>query len=121
MIHFIFTENDPRYLFLKFDTPEDDLWLASNKDHVNLTDHLNLVDPVCYLASYQGREPYTQDFLFAYIQPTGQKVYYCSIGLWQEIYIFFRDNKIEFDGLLDHTQYFKRPMIAKFKIITMQN
>ena len=89
MIHFIFSEEDQRYLFLKFDTQEDDLWLASNKDHINLTDYLNLVDPMCYLASYGNREPFTQDFLFSYVQPTGQKIYYCSIGLWQEIYLFF--------------------------------
>lgn len=115
MIHFIFTEDDPRYLFLKFDNKEDDLWLASNKDHINLTDHLNLVDPICYLATYQGRDPFTQDFLYSYIQPTGQKVYYCSIGLWQEIYIFFRDNKIPFDGLMDHQQFFKRKMQHSFE------
>jgi len=108
MIHFIFSEADTRYLFLKFDNPEDDLWLASNKDHVNLTDYLNLVDPRCYLASYQGRDLFTQDFLFSYFQPTGQKIYYCSIGLWQEIFIFFRDNKVEFDGLMDHQHFFKR-------------
>ena len=114
MIHFIFAEQDKRYLFLKFDNKEDDLWLASNKDHINLTDYLNLVDPVCYLATYNG-PPYTQDFLFSYIQPTGQKVYYCSIGLWQEIYIFFRDNNVPFDGLLDHQQFFKRNMKHTFE------
>ena len=35
MIHFVFSEQDPRYLFLKFDTPDDELWLASNKKHKN--------------------------------------------------------------------------------------
>ena len=115
MIHFIFSEEDQRYLFLTFDNPEDDLWLESSKDHINLTDHLNLVDPVCYLATFQGREPFTQDFLYSYVQPTGRKIYYCSIGLWQEVYIFFRDNKVEFDGLMDHQQYFKRKMKHSFE------
>jgi len=115
MIHFIFSEEDQRYLFLKFDTQEDDLWLASNKDHINLTDYLNLVDPMCYLASYGNKEPFTQDFLFSYVQPTGQKIYYCSIGLWQEIYLFFRDNKVEFDGLMDHQQFFKRKIKHSFE------
>ena len=93
MIHFILTEQDPRYLFLKFDTEEDNLWLASNKDHINLTDHINLVDPMCYLRTYEGPK-FTQDFLFSYVQPTGQLVYYCSIGLWQEVYLFFKKNNI---------------------------
>ena len=114
MIHFIFTEQDPRYLFLKFDIPEDDLWLASNKKHINLTDYINLVDPVCYLRTFKG-EPYTQDFLYRYTQPTGQVVYYCAIGLWQEIYKFFKQNNIEFDGLLENQQYFKRKMQHTFE------
>jgi len=114
MIHFVFSEQDPRYLFLKFDTPEDELWLASNKDHKNLTDHINLIDPVCYLATFTGA-PYSQDFLFKYTQPTGQTIYYCAIGLWQEIYKFFKANNVPFDGLLDHQQFFKRPLKHSFE------
>ena len=92
MIHFIFSEQDPRYLFLKFDNHEDDIWLRSNPKHINLTDHINLVDPTCYLKTYKGPK-FTQDFLFEYIQPaTQQKIYYCSIGLWQDIYKFFKAN-----------------------------
>jgi len=109
MIHFIFTENDPRYLFLKFDNREDDENLQGLKKHINL------VDPICYLATYQGREPFTQDFLYEYIQPTGQRIYYCAIGLWQEIYIYFRDHNIPFDGLMDHQQFFKRKMQHSFE------
>jgi len=114
MIHFIFTEQDPRYLFLKFDSQEDEVWLKSSKKHVNLIDHINLVDPICYLANYKGI-PYTQDFLFEYVQPTGEKVYYCAIGLWQEIYKFFKTNNISFDGLLDHQQYFKQNIKHTFE------
>ena len=114
MIHFIFTEQDPRYLFLKFDTQDDELWLASNKDHINLTDYINLVDPMCYLRTYTGPK-FTQDFLYRYVQPTGQVVYYCAIGLWQEIYKFFKQNDIPFDGLLDHQQFFKRQMKHTFE------
>ena len=106
MIHFVFSEQDPRYLFLKSDTEEDELWLASSKKHKNLMDHINLVDPICYLATFTGA-PYTQDFLFKYVQSTGQTIYYCAIGLWQEIYKFFKDNDVPFDGLLDHSNFFK--------------
>lgn len=101
MIHFIFSEKDPRYLFLKFDTEEDDKWLrhnSNNKKQPNLTDHLNLVDPICYLKNYTG-PVVTQDFLYEYIQQSGHKIYYCSIGLWQEIYKFFKQNNVPFDGL----------------------
>lgn len=114
MIHFILTEQDPRYLFLKFDTEEDNLWLASNKDHINLTDHINLVDPMCYLRTYEGPK-FTQDFLFSYVQPTGQLVYYCSIGLWQEVYLFFKKNNIEYYGLLENQSFFKRPVKHSFE------
>lgn len=112
MIHFIFSEQDPRYLFLKFDTEEDDIWLRSNPKHINLTDHINLVDPTCYLKTYKGPK-FTQDFLFEYIQPkTGQKIYYCSIGLWQDIYKFFKANKVPFDGLDE--KWFKRKLKHSF-------
>ena len=114
MIHFIFSEQDRRYLFLKCDSEEDEIWLASNKNHANLTDYLNLVDPICYLATYTG-PPFTQDFLFKYNQPSGQTVYYCSIGLWQEIYNFFKTNNVPFDGLLDHQHFFKRNIRHSFE------
>ena len=114
MIHFVFTEQDTRYLFLKFDSWEDELWLASNKSHVNLTDYINLVDPVCYLRTYTGPK-FTQDFLFKYIQPTGGIVYYCAIGLWQEIYKFFKQNNVPFDGLLENQHFFKRNIQHTFE------
>ena len=114
MIHFVFSEQEPRYLFLKFDTKEDEIWLASNKKHKNLTDHINLVDPICYLATYSG-PPFTQDFLYNYVQPTGQKIYYCAIGLWQEIYKFFKENNVEFDGLIENQHMFKRNIKHTFE------
>lgn len=119
MIHFIFSEQDPRYLFLKFDTPEDELWLIHSTGkkasfHPNLTDHINLIDPMCYLATYTGPK-FTQDFLYEYVQSSGQKIYYCAIGLWQEVYKFFKNNNVKFDGLLDHTQFFKRQMKHSFE------
>lgn len=114
MIHFIFSEQDRRYLFLKCDSEEDEIWLASNKEHANLTDYLNLVDPICYLATYTG-PPFTQDFLYKYNQPSGQTVYYCAIGLWQEIYSFFKTNNVPFDGLLDHQYFFKRNIRHSFE------
>ena len=114
MIHFVFSEQDPRYLFLKFDTEEDELWLASSKKHKNLMDHINLVDPICYLATFTGA-PYTQDFLFKYVQSTGQTIYYCAIGLWQEIYKFFKDNNVQFDGLMENQHFFKRKLQHSFE------
>ena len=57
MIHFIFSEKDTRYLFLKFDNSEDDKWLKHNNNYEkqhNLTDYLNLVDPRCHLKNYNG-------------------------------------------------------------------
>ena len=108
MIHFVFTEQDPRYLFLKIDDKIDEINMNKLKDHINL------VDPICYLRTYTGPK-FTQDFLYEYTQPTGQRVYYCAIGLWQEIYKYFKENNIEFDGLLDHQEYFKRNIKHSFE------
>ena len=108
MIHFVFTEQDTRYVFLKFDNKDDERNLKKLKDHINL------IDPICHLPTYTGI-PYTQDFLWEYKQPSGQKIYYCSIGLWQVIYKFFTENDIQFDGLLDHQYLFKRKLKHTFE------
>jgi len=113
MIHFVFYKGEPRYLFLKFDNKEDEIWLKSNKNHTNLTDFINLVDPICYLPRYKG-EPRTEDYLYRYVQPDGNIVYYCSIGLWQEIYKFFKQNKVPFDGLIENKNVFKREVKHTF-------
>lgn len=114
MIHFVFSDKDTRYLFLKYDDEFDEQWLKSSNKHVNLTDHLNLTDPICYLQTYSG-PPFTQDFLFSYVQPTGQTIYYCAIGLWQEIYKFFKTNNVPFDGLLENSHFFKRNISHTFE------
>ena len=108
MIHFVFSKQDTRYLFLKFDTKDDE------KNLHKLQAHMNLVDPICHLPTYTGI-PFTQDFLFEYKQATGQKIFYCSIGLWKVIFDFFKENNIEFDGLLDHQEFFKLPIKHTFE------
>lgn len=92
MIHFRYSEKTPQYLFLKVDCQED------VKVIENLKLKMNLTDPVCYLKTYTG-VPFTQDFLYEYVQKNGTKIWYCSIGLWQTIYKFFKENNVEFDGL----------------------
>lgn len=71
-----------------------------------LIEHMNLVDPICYLPTYTGPK-YTEDFIYTYVQQSGDVVYYCSICLWQIIYKFFKENNIEFDGLLENKDKFK--------------
>lgn len=115
MIHFVFSEKDKRYLFLKYDSPEDEKWLKPNnnpKKQPNLTNLLNLVDPVCNLRSFTG-VPFTQDFLFDYVHPNGQRIYYCSIGLWQQVWKFFELNNVEYDGL--EPKYLKRDIKHTFE------
>lgn len=101
MIHFIFTEQDNRYLFLKVDNKQDVIWMNKLKEHMNLT------DPMCYLPTYSG-PPFTQDFIWDYVQPSGDRVWYCSIGLWKVIYDFFKENNVEYDGLTENQSFFKR-------------
>lgn len=108
MIHFKFSLQDQRYLFIKIDNKEDE------KNMNLLKSHMNLVDPICYLPTYSGI-PYTQDFLFDYVQPSGDKVYWCSIGLWKVIYDFFKEKNIPFDGLSENQSFFKRPIKHSFE------
>ena len=120
MIHFVFSDKDPRYLFLKYDNEEDEKWLKNNsnpKKQPNLTHHLNLIDPKCLLKNWQGPPEYVE-FLSCYVQPSGKTIYYCSIGLWQEIFKFFRDHNVEYDGL--EPGFFKRSVphtLEEFKEI----
>lgn len=93
MIHFKFTDKDPRYLFLKYDTKADRTALVHLRDEV-----MNLTDPVCFLPSYKGF-PFTQDFLYEYHRKDGSSIFYCAIGLWQTIWKWLKDNDVKYDGL----------------------
>lgn len=99
MIHFKFSEKDTRYLFLTYDTELEYTIL-----HEKLKEYLNLVDPRCYLKNYSG-PIYTNDFLFEYVK-NNKVIFYCSIGLWQTIYLYFKNQGIEYDGL--EPKWFKR-------------
>ena len=108
MIHFIISEADTRYLWLKGDNIDDENLLKKFKENCNLT------DPVCFLPSWGNRPKITQDFVFEYIQSSGSKVYYCSVGLWQEAYKFFKNNGAQFTGLIENQHYFKQPIKHTF-------
>lgn len=121
MVHFKFSEQDPRYLFIKCDKTEDEYVTIIDKttkkpikSHVFdfIKKQINLIDPLCYLPSYKG-EPYTQDFIWDYTQPTGDRIMYCSIGLWQDVYKILATNKIPYDGL--EPKYFKRELKHSFE------
>lgn len=101
MIHFKFSENDQRYVYLKCDTKQDEVNIG------NLIKHINLIDPICYLPTYRGI-PYTQDFIWKYVKKDGSKCWYAAIGMTQPIVEFFKANGIEYDGI--ETHYFKRRM-----------
>ena len=120
MIHFTFSDSDNRYLFLKCDwTAEEyiDTYEQDIKQYVKkhafelLKKHINLTDPICYLGTYSG-PPFTQDFIFDYVQPSGQRILWCSIGLWQVIYKWLKANNLKYDGL--DPKRFKRNMIHTF-------
>lgn len=120
MVHFTFFDNDNRYLLLKCDWTSDEYMDVYEKDvkkyvkkHVfdELKKHINLTDPICFLPTYSG-PPFTQDFIWDYIQSSGQRVLWCSIGLWQVIYKFLKEKNIPYDGL--DPKRFKRDMIHSF-------
>ena len=92
MIHFKYSNKANQYVFLKIDGYNDLKAIAKLKEK------MNLVDPICYLKSYQGT-PYTQDFLYEYVQKSGQKVWYASIGLTKTICNILKENNYEYDGI----------------------
>lgn len=106
MIHFKFTEKDNRYLFIKYDNDKD------LKDLRALKSYINLVNPICYLPTFRGI-PFTEDFLFEYAQPSGDIVFYSSIGLCQDICNYFKENGIKYDGV--DMSFFKRPVAHTFE------
>ena len=121
MIHFTFSDKDNRYLFLKADFTEDEYFQEYDptikkyiKKHTfeGLKKHINLVDPICFLPTYKGPR-FTQDFIWEYTQTSGQRLLWCSIGLWQVIYKWLKENKIPYDGL--EPSRFKRKMIHSFE------
>lgn len=77
---------------MKVDNDEDMIVMHT------LQEKINQVDPRCYLSNFKG-EPFTVDFLYEYCQSSGNTVFYCSIGLWQVIYKYFKENNIQYDGL----------------------
>ena len=109
MIHFIISDADTRYLWLKGDDIDDDNLIKKFEKNCNL------VDPVCYLPSWGNRPEMTQDFVFEYVQQSGKKIYYCSVGLWQEAYKFFKYNNGKFTGLIENQKYFKQPIKHSFE------
>lgn len=107
MIHFVFSDKDNRYLFLKCDKTDDELVECIDKEtkrkyykHVfdTLCDHINLVDPVCYLNTWTG-PPFTQDYIWKYKTTQGDELLYSSIGMWQVIYKYLKEHNVPYDGL----------------------
>ncbi len=92
MIHFVFSDKEPRFLFLKYDNNIDYKCLRQLQQHVNLT------DPICYLPTYKG-VPFTQDVLWEYMRNDGTTVFYSAIGMWQVYYSYFMQQGWQFDGL----------------------
>lgn len=101
MLHFVFSEKDRRYLFIKCDNEWDVKCMRQTQKWVNL------VDPICYLPTWSG-PPVTQDFLWDYLKPNGDTIFYASIGMWQPLYKYFKQNNWEFDGL--DPKWFKREL-----------
>ena len=108
MIHFTFADSDNRYLFLKCDnTPDELVELIDNKTKKKYSIHIfdllkrrmNLVDPISYLPRNNGKPDIIQEFIWEYVQPSGRKIMYASIGLWQDVYKILKENNVPYDGL----------------------
>lgn len=120
MVHFTYLDGDNRYLVLKCDWTKDeymDVYERDVKKYVRkhvfdcLIKHINLTDPICFLPTFKGPK-FTQDFIWEYVQASKERVLWCSIGMWQVIYKFLKENKIPYDGL--DPLKFKRKMIHSF-------
>ncbi len=107
MVHFVFSDNDSRFCFLKYDTEEEYKIL-----HTEMLGYFNLIDPVCYLANYTGI-PFTQDFIYEYRQNNGTIIFYFSIGLTITVWRWLKSKGIDSDGL-DESR-FKRKLPHTFE------
>lgn len=93
MIHFKFSDKDNRYIYIKTDGTKED------KESMKLLSlYMNKVDPICYLKTWSA-PPHTIDFLYEYVQKSGNKIWYSPIGEWKTITDFLDSNNIEYDGI----------------------
>lgn len=113
MIHFIFVEKRPEYMFLKGDNEQDNALLSKFKEHCNL------VDPKFYMLNrgHKG-EPPREEYVFEYIKlldKNASHIFYCSKNLWYEAFRFFKDVDHPFDGLKENAHLFKRKLQHSFE------
>ena len=111
MIHILYNKEKPQWIFIKTDNIPSDY-----KTMECLEDFLNLTDPVCYLKSYHG-PTFKQYFLYSHLRTDGTKIWYCSIGLWQELREYFKRYNIEYDGIDEHPEKYVR---QEFKDVTLE-
>ena len=112
MIHFIFVEKRPEYMFMKGDNEQDNALLSKFKEHCNL------VDPKYYMHSHNRQgEPPREEYVFEYIKlldKNASHIFYCSKNLWYEAFRFFKDVNHEFEGLSENAHLFKRKLKHSF-------
>ena len=107
MVHFVFTEQDTRFVYLKADFKEEEyIWYtergAKKPTRFHIFDWLikkiNLIDPLCFRPTFKGI-PYTVDFIYEYVQPGGNKILYAPLGLTQDIYNILKSVNVPFGGM----------------------
>lgn len=90
MIHFKFTPKDNKHLYIKTDNTKEDLNVMKL-----LMTYMNKI------VNIFTSTPYTIDFLYEYIQKSGNKIWYTPIGEWKTISNYLDTMEVAYDGLED--------------------
>ena len=91
MVKIVRNPNDPRYIFLVPQEDTDTTQLAA------LEKHMNKIPQYMLLPTFNGI-PEPQVFLDKFRGKDGNWVYYCSAGLWREVFLFFQEKKWSLDA-----------------------
>lgn len=83
MVKIVRNPNDPRYIFLVSQEDADIVQLAA------LEKHMNKIPQYMLLPTFNGT-PEPQVFLDKFKGKNDSWIYYCSAGLWREIFQFFQ-------------------------------
>lgn len=92
MVKIVRNPNDPRYIFLVSQEDADAAQLAA------LEKHMNKIPQYMLLPTFNG-VPEPQVFLDKFRGKNDNWIYYCSAGLWREVFLFFQEKKWGLDAM----------------------
>ena len=94
MIQIAYKKDDLRYIFLTGD----------KRELIELEKHLNKIPSYMYMPSFSGI-PKPEVFLNRFTTKSGETVWWCHSGLYREIELWCKDNKVTVNGINPNLKY----------------